>query len=297
MFQLRLSCLPVILALCGCMSSQRLTFNNTEMCFVEPVPSKFEICRTYSIDNIKEVNPEISLFAITITNQSVPVLYENSVTDLGDIRGFIMKYNGLREIRPGAFGNLREFIIGLAYNDLEEIEEGIFTNLAGIEKLYLMNNKISRIHQNAFNNMTDLTFICLNYNKLKHWDPHWLLGSSVTSIAATNNEIGELPAKAFNHVRQSPKQIDRIIGINFSNNQLVRLDKQITDEATRIQNFIVYSNAIQSIDEEFCENIEMLYMDTLQGVLNCNVTVFADSACKEDKTMPIQMCLVRTYAN
>ena len=136
------------------------------------------------------------LEVVTIRNQKIPKLVENSLSNLSNIVHLSIISSGVTELEPGTFKNVPKLDgLNLEGNLIKEIKNGVFTGLQ-VKFIYLNNNKISIIENNAFNNMT-LTLISLNNNRISAWNTNWFLGSPVGSIYIAKNRLEEVPPHAF----------------------------------------------------------------------------------------------------
>jgi hypothetical protein len=184
---------------------------------------------------------------VTIQNERVPFLKENSVGNLPNIIHVSIISCRVKRVEPGAFQNVPKLdSINLDSNLIETIEDGVFTNLR-VRSVYLNNNKIVTIGNAAFNNMT-LTTLSLNNNKISKWNSDWFVGTPVNSIYLSNNLLEVLPANAFAFGWMFKKVNVPLLAwhIDFSKN---RLKKIHPDAFTHINGFMYLSFADNYLGE------------------------------------------------
>ncbi|RZC38496.1 LRR 8 domain containing protein [Asbolus verrucosus] len=170
---------------------------------------------------------------VTITNQEILELKEDSLANLPNIYSIHITSSGIKKIEPGTFKNVPKLdYVNLSDNRIEQIEDGVFTNLQ-LRALYLQNNKISKLGAAAFNNMTLLTEIVLSYNKISTWNSDWFIGTRVGSVYIAHNMIEELPADVFAYI------------FPFK-----RINAHLT-----VWNFIISNNGLKKVHEDAFRNV------------------------------------------
>ncbi|XP_028301989.1 asporin [Gouania willdenowi] len=86
-------------------------------------------------------------------------------------------------------------IIDLQNNDITDIKEGDFKGLSKLYGLFLINNKISKIHPKAFRNMDNLRLLYLSYNLLTEIPAN--LPPNVIELRFHENQINRIQKNAF----------------------------------------------------------------------------------------------------
>jgi Leucine-rich repeat (LRR) protein len=116
--------------------------------------------------NLKENAPNVSSAWMSATLTGfVPVLYEDSVSDVDNLTSLVLSNVGLKEVKPGAFGSLPQLrYLILSHNDLREVSEGTFANL-NLSTLNLAYNSISSVRAGAFRNL-QIQHLTLAGNKI-----------------------------------------------------------------------------------------------------------------------------------
>ena len=98
---------------------------------------------------------------------------------------------------------LNSVVLDLSNNDISKIEENAFNNLPKLAVLSLNNNDISKIEENAFNNLPKLAVLSLNNNdisKIEENDFNNL--PSLAGLSLMNNSISFVSGKAFANLQQ-----------------------------------------------------------------------------------------------
>ncbi|TRZ01622.1 hypothetical protein DNTS_022974 [Danionella cerebrum] len=86
-------------------------------------------------------------------------------------------------------------LVDLQNNDITEIKEDDFKGLDNLYALFLLNNRISKIHPKAFEKTNKLKILHLSYNLLTQMPEN--LPVSVQSLRLHDNQISKLPKGAF----------------------------------------------------------------------------------------------------
>ena len=123
-------------------------------------------------DNLLHTIPPTALSSIGLTK--LYLLGNNfeeidpEVFDLQELVSLDLDYNSIKLLRPGDLRNLPELKkLWLSGNELEEIPEGVFNNTKLIY-LYLAANNIVKIASKAFEDMSALRVLNIDFNNVTH---------------------------------------------------------------------------------------------------------------------------------
>ncbi|CAH1115880.1 unnamed protein product [Psylliodes chrysocephalus] len=237
--------------------SEDLTFKEVAFKGYSVFTEKFKLTIP-SGNRLKDFLPKSIYDDIEIKNQTIPVLYKDSLADLGNLDELVIEFCHVEEIRPGAISNvpmLRK--LSFKGNDIKSIEFGVFNNLK-ISTLDLSSNKISSIHAKAFNDMPDLLNIQLADNFIQIWNPEWFKNTPLlTRISMQNNRIEEIPAYAFKNMKGIKKygNLDLTINFVFSHNQIKNINPKAFSGLEKINNLWLDNNLLQEFHEDLLNGI------------------------------------------
>lgn len=198
---------------------------------------------------------------IQIINQTVPVLYEESFNNLGDLLDIILENDGIKEIKPGAFKNLPKiYLIRLRHNQITVIREGVFNNLS-LSELNLVNNKIEYIETGALNNLPNLNILLLGNNRLTIWDPNWFVGSpKITTLNFENNFITKLPHKSFQNIHgiHLVNKLNISTSIHLNNNKIKEIEDGAFDGLDSLGWLFLQRNEINDFNADSLGSLKQL---------------------------------------
>ncbi|EFA03896.2 Leucine-rich repeat protein soc-2 homolog-like Protein [Tribolium castaneum] len=129
-----------------------------------------ELAVIVSSNSLKQHLPNTSLDLIAITGE-IPILYENSLSNISNVEQIYFHENELTEIKPGAFKNLTLEALEVFYSNLTTLKSGIFCNVS-LEKLEISYNFLSKIE--PFGGLTGLRVLSLSHNNLEDLEAHLL---------------------------------------------------------------------------------------------------------------------------
>ncbi|RZB38671.1 LRR 8 domain containing protein [Asbolus verrucosus] len=210
---------------------------------------------------------------VTIADQKIPELKENSLANLPNKNGVYITSSEVTKIEPGTFKNVpRLDRVHLDGNRIEEIEDGVFTNLQ-LRKLYLRNNKISKLGLAAFSNMTRLEDINLTYNKLSTWSSDWFSGTPVASVYIAHNLIEELPADVFAYMFPFKRISGEISIWNFiiSNNRLKKVHTDAFRNVNHFGSLSLSNNSLENLSPKVFHSVETINHLHLNSNLLSNI--------------------------
>lgn len=198
---------------------------------------------------------------IEITHQKLPFLFNGAIQNLRHLQFIKMEQCGLQELNPGAFLVLPQIeTISLRHNEIEYIREGVF-NYILVTKLYLSNNSISYIENDAFDNMPNLALLQLDNNKLKYWSTEWFKGSpNVEHLSLDTNLLTKLPANAFEKVKNCYST-----SIRLSNNKISFIHPSAFEKLTLLYSLWLDNNKLYELDNKVFMNFQKLFILSLSG--------------------------------
>lgn len=130
------------------------------------------------------------------------ILCKGRVIDhLYGVHIFDVSSRGISELSPGTLDTVSNFTrIDVSNNSLTEIKNGVFINLNFLA-VDLSLNYIDSIETQAFDNMTELRYLRLDFNYINRWDPHWFKNTpNLHQLSVTNNYLTEIPENAFQNI-------------------------------------------------------------------------------------------------
>ncbi|XP_044745322.1 SLIT and NTRK-like protein 5 [Coccinella septempunctata] len=196
---------------------------------------------------------------IQFKQQRIPVLFRNSLSEVTKVSKLKLNGCGVQEIHPDFLSNRAKiFEFDLSENEIRDIKYGVFTDI-NIKRLYLNNNKIHQITNEAFSNMKKLELIILSNNRLTAWDSSWFLGTPVRHVDFSSNLIEELPQGAFDYFQEFKKKTyGEFFYINFNNNLLTKLRKGTLPEVNSLWFLFLEKNFIEEIEYGFFSGIKKM---------------------------------------
>lgn len=193
---------------------------------------------------------------VIITNQNIPVLEQNSVSNIPKLTHLHLTNNKIRKIKIGALKFLPELTdLNLSGNLLEELENDIFENL-GFKTLYLENNRIKKIGNTVFN-FLKMEYLFIDDNRISEWSSDWFRGTPLQSISLRNNHIQTFPKLAFEFLWHFNKDI---ILENFilSGNQLKQIDFDAFLGVKVILSLDLQNNSLTYLEPGIFDSVEMI---------------------------------------
>lgn len=268
MFVVKLLLLFVVFC---CAQAENITFKNVTFHVYNAYTHKFK--KTISSSNyLKSQLPNGVFDTIELRHQDIPILYDNSISDIDYLDELILEENNIQRIEPGAFKNLPVLrVMKLKKNQLKTIEEGIFTNLL-VSDLDLSENEISVIEDKAFENMTDLLNIRLSFNKIGRWNKNWFKNTPVlTRVSMPHNLLETLPADAFTNMA-GPKNYGKIpltLNLIFSYNKITELDPNTFRGLEKINNLWLDNNLLEEVPHKIFEGLSLHELRLSSNKLTC----------------------------
>ncbi|XP_063913625.1 leucine-rich repeat-containing G-protein coupled receptor 4-like [Zophobas morio] len=203
--------------------AREITFKNVTILYV--TASKNET-RLGTADNLKKIIPSGEKLSVKVTGV-VPVLYEQSIHDIHNLESLQLNEESLKEIKPGAFGNLPL----LRYLDLSE-------------------NKITEIKSGTFSNL-NLSLINLAFSSIKSLQPGAFKNVIIGELALSGNSRTELPLGIFENVT--------LKSLDLSSNRMHTISSKALPRSLRNLNLKI--NRVESIDSDNFNHPELTSLD------------------------------------
>lgn len=219
------------------------------------------LCLLFIYFTITNACPQIDVSKpdVRITDTSVPVLCRGSVKNSRTIRFLNLEGNGIHVLESGAIENVPNlYEINLSLNTIEIVPERVF-NFLNVRSIYLNNNSIESIEVNAFDNMTYLTYVQLEFNRLKEINSDWFTNSPrVFSVIYNNNQIRTIPAGAYKNFVKTFE-----ISIFLMDNQIVEIHPDGFTGLIKIGDVYLSRNKLKELNDTFisAEYVRNLYLD------------------------------------
>ncbi|KAL3278309.1 hypothetical protein HHI36_013642 [Cryptolaemus montrouzieri] len=254
-----------------CLNAENICFENVKVRGYSKFSLRFEKV-IISSNNLKDELPNVEFDAIEMGNEDIPILYENCISDIESLDNLIFEQNGIREIRSGALKNLPAIRkINLRQNKLKSIVTGVFNNLL-VREIDLRRNEIEVIEENAFNNMPKLERIILIDNKLTKWNKHWFLNTPLLyRLSFQHNLIEEIPAEAFTNLKGKKKFGNLSFDVNliFSYNKIKTLHPDTFKDIKEINKLWLDNNLIEELPEKIFTDLSIENLRICSNKLTC----------------------------
>ncbi|XP_044267306.1 leucine-rich repeat-containing protein 15-like [Tribolium madens] len=153
-----------------------------------------------SSTSLKQHLPDTSLDIIAITGE-IPVLYENSVSNISNVKHIYFHENEILDIKPGAFKNLTLETLEVVYSNLTTLKNGIFSNVS-LKTLEITSNLLTKIE--PFEGLPTLKILVLRHNNLEDLDDEHILDQLVELqvLDLSYNKISVLPRNLLDNLHK-----------------------------------------------------------------------------------------------
>jgi carboxypeptidase N regulatory subunit len=191
------------------------------------------------------------------------------------LRELLMQGNKIIDILPGTFKNMSSLeYLDLSYNKIKHLNSavfsghGTFSGLTKLTHLSMRRNKISEILTRTFENMSNLEYLDLSYNKIKHLDSdvfrclESLNGlTKLTRLSMQGNKIIDILPGTF-------KNMSSLEYLDLSYNRIKHLGSGLMNGLrafkglTKMTRLLIVRNKISEIMPGTFENMSSLeYLD------------------------------------
>ncbi|KAJ3656849.1 hypothetical protein Zmor_015894 [Zophobas morio] len=170
---------------------QEITFKNVTIKYTTDSKNELKVA---TAESLKKIVPSGEKVSVNV-NGDVPVLYEQSIYDLQNLKSLEITEVSLKEIKPGAFGNLPLLRnLDLSKNNLTEIKSGTFSNL-NLTVINLMFNSIRSLQAGTFKNVV-VQELKLSANSLTEFPRGIFENVTLKSLYLNSNPIHTISPKA-----------------------------------------------------------------------------------------------------
>lgn len=175
--------------------------------------------------NYVQCCPEYTFFSSVITIKNLKG--EKNVTVSGCVSP-VLDFLGLIEVR-------------IKDQDLTVINKQAFNGIDTLENIYITNNNIHFIMNEAFWNLTNLVLVDMSENQLVTLVEDTFKNLSVKHLTFIHNEIFEIEPKSF-------RNLNRLNSVNFKRNQLTQWDSKWFDNTPNLFTINLDENHIQTLE-------------------------------------------------
>lgn len=228
-----------------------------------------------SIKNIFAKTPKLQ--SLRLGNNEIESIEEDDFKENEMMRQLDLSNNKISSIHPDAFMNLKvlRYLI-LSNNPLGTLPEmtfgstllslADFTNCAltniprgmpySLKDFRLGNNMIMEIKVEDFENVTDVSLIVLNNNKIQHIE-HRSFGKleNLKELWLTDNSMVYIP-------RGLPKSLQKL---HMERNQIVELEMMLFPSGSKLKELSLESNKINKVHQDALKEVKNLEEIILQG--------------------------------
>jgi insulin-like growth factor-binding protein complex acid labile subunit len=173
-------------------------------------------------------------------------IYLNNNGVFSSLKRLKLSDNQLRnisEIFPKPFENLN--VLEIRFNKLDMIVNKSFQNLKNINQIDLSSNEKTSI-ANLFNNLTNLTDLNIEYNRIENVNDEDLFGlTNLQTLKVGKNKFLK------NISQYSLQSLINVETINFGSDSIEYLDRNLFSKATKLKKLYIQDNLILSIDNGF----------------------------------------------
>ena len=163
--------------------------------------------------------------------------------------------SGLSSITQGAFkhlGGISECYLILSRNNLEDIQARQFEELSKLHGLFLDNNKIDFLHQNAFTGLESLVYLYLQRNKIPDILPNQFEGvPDLEELYIDHNNISEIGQQDF-------QGLNYLAILNIAYNKIVEIHSRGFEDLPNLLELHLGHNNISEIHPQLFQNLNKL---------------------------------------
>ena len=175
------------------------------------------------------------------------------------IEGINLVGNNLSWSLPSLLWLSSLYLLYLQNNQIESISDNAFSGLNNIQYLEINNNHLTTIPINAFAGLWKLFYLALNDNQITAIpNLGFGLNSDINSIDLQNNQIESISDNTFDG-------LSNLRALHLSNNQLTTISRYSLGELNNLQRLTLDNNLINSISDNAFVGIPKLYSLTLNN--------------------------------
>lgn len=214
-------------------------------------------------------------------NNSNDILCKGIVLELlHGIRIIKISNQNLTELpQPGSLNNLKTINrLDFSNNSISEVKNGVFNN-TNFVTVDLSFNQINNIESDAFDDMPELRYLNLDFNRIGKWNADWFKNNkNLHQITFRNNLIKTMPPRAFQNIKwiHNYDLFLRIVTIvDLSQNKIQTLHSEIFGDETEIGRLNFANNSVKSVPKELFSGVEYVEeLDFSYNQLECDTIYF-----------------------
>ena len=135
---------------------------------------------------------------LEITRNLVEKIPPNTFVEFENLTRLTLEGNKIRELHPNSFSGLTKLIrLNIADNKLTYLYEGMFDDVASVSSLKLMRNGLQAIPNGVFTRMPLLQDLFIGHNKISRLGDRAFQNMSMYKLDLTYNDIKRIPRSAF----------------------------------------------------------------------------------------------------
>ena len=210
-----------------------------------------------------------------------------------------LSMNSITKLEKEAFAYLSKLIVlDLSSNFIESIEKKSLVGLNSLEELNLRNNCL-KLNENStvkasspFLNLKKLKILNLADNQLEFIRKPLFKGlTSLTQLILHRNKLRKIEDNVFRFDNDHTLENHTLIKLDLSANLIGKLEKNIFNGLTCLEDLHLYSNQIQSIEELCfqdlkqlkhldlsCNEMEIIRKEMFLGLINLNALIMSNNA-------------------
>lgn len=196
-----------------------------------------------------------------IVNQAVSRLRRANYSTFANLDELRIDHCKVRAIEAGAFADLTRplALLSLVGNNIASIDRGVLNDLR-VVALNLSQNYISHVHEHAFDNMTSLETLILDFNQIACWQPLWLARApALRDLSLRHNRLEELPESAFAHLARDDASLD------FGYNRIHAIAARAFNCVARMRSLNLESNKLLALKVDAFRNVTSIERLNLRG--------------------------------
>lgn len=208
------------------------------------------------------------------------ILCKGVILDLvHGIRILTISNKNLTQLPPDCFKQLDNITrLDLTNNSISEIKNGVF-NHRNFVTIDLAFNRISNIESEAFDDMPELRYLRLDFNRIGIWDAYWFKNNkNLHQISFKGNFIEELPSRAFQYIKWI-HNYDLFLRVttmvDLSGNRIEKISSDAFGDEVEIGRLNFANNSIRSVPKDLFDGLEYVEeMDLSYNSLKCDTILF-----------------------
>ncbi|KAL8597685.1 hypothetical protein ACOMHN_012652 [Nucella lapillus] len=202
-----------------------------------------------------------NLMTLDLSNNQLVKIYSKGFEGMQQLQTLSLQYNKLRSMVRIFNATPKLYQLNLAFNNLRSIGKNDLKGPTKVHYLDLRNNRITRIHADAFKHLELLRYLFLNQNPLVTV-PDLRFGSQVLQLVDFSNckltKVPKTMPTSVSDFRLSDNKIMQINQSDFTNMTKLRLLTINNNELHFVANGAF--NDLESLDEIWLRNNKLVYI-------------------------------------